>query len=372
MNKGLYIHYPFCASKCLYCDFYSVPDLKRREEYEEGIVRAIENLKERNFSLDTVFFGGGTPTLMTEKGREKIFSAIRENFTLSENAEITVEANPVTLSDPDILEHFFALGVNRLSIGAQSFSDKELSALGRRHTASDVIKTVERARKCGFENLSLDLMMRIPHQTKDSFLESLALAASLPITHLSVYALSVEEHSVFGAMAKNGRDLFLESEEAEVQMYLEGSKLLGDRGFNHYEISNFARDGFESRHNLKYWNAEEYIGIGAAAHSYIDGMRFSSPRSIKAFCENPTLRENEEVIGEDEKKVEKVLLGLRLSKGISFNEIGIEETPEFRALEEKLLSNRLVQRENSRISLTSKGFFVSNSIISEILDSLNM
>ncbi len=368
MSKGLYIHYPFCSAKCLYCDFYSVPDIKRREEYENALERAILSYKDKNISLDTVFFGGGTPTLMTERGREKVFRAIRTAFTLDENAEITFEANPTTLFEPCVLEHLHSLGVNRLSLGAQSFHEKELSALGRRHTGQDIIKTVESAVKLGFENISIDLMYKTPHQTKETLLENILTALTLPITHLSLYGLSVEEHSVFGAMVRQGKSLSLADEDCEREMYFEACELLLKNGFSHYEISNFARGDNKSRHNLKYWHAEEYVGIGAAAHSYLDGVRFFSPRSISAFVKDPLVREGEEIIDSREKELERIMLGLRLSEGIVIK----NPTPAYEALEKELISHALLKKEKNRISLTEKGFFVSNSIISKILDTINL
>ncbi len=368
MSKGLYIHYPFCASKCLYCDFYSVPDLRRREEYETALISAVSSFKERKFHVDTVFFGGGTPTLMTERGRERLFEAMRESFTLQKGCEITLEANPTSLKDPDVLESFFSLGVNRLSLGAQSFSDVELKALGRRHTAEEIEKTVESAVRAGFENISLDLMYRIPHQTKNSLLDNIKKAVCLPITHLSLYGLSIEEHSVFGSMAKQGKNLLLADDEEEREMYFEACDLLSENGFSHYEISNFAHRGFESRHNLKYWHAEEYIGIGAASHSYLKSTRYSSPRSISSFIENPLFRENEEIIDKTEKELERIMLGLRLREGVEIK----SPTPEYLALEKELVSHGLATAHTNTLALTEKGFFISNSIISKVLDALEM
>lgn len=358
MSKGLYIHYPFCEAKCLYCDFFSVPDLRKRREYEKALALAIKSYKEKNYDIDTIYFGGGTPAIMTSEGIDEVFSAINESFNILPDSEITLEINPTCTEN---LEAFFKKGVNRLSLGAQSFNDNELELLGRRHKAKDVEDTVLCARNIGFDNISLDLMVRIPQQTKKSFLESLEKAIELDVSHISLYTLSIEENTVFGFRARKGETLFLASEEDEEEMYFEGSKRLAKQGFEHYEVSNFAKDGEKSRHNLKYWHAEEYIGIGASSHSYLDGVRFYQDRGINSFIENPTKTLGHTIIDEKEKALEQIMLGLRLREGVFLPEL------ENKMLVKKLLENGLARYEKGVLSLTDKGFRVSNSIIEEVL-----
>ena len=371
MNKGIYIHYPFCDAKCLYCDFYSVPDMRKRELYEEALVTALLSYKGQDITADTVFFGGGTPSLMTENGAEKVFSALNEAFHVTENAEITLEANPSSLANlPERLGLFRSLGVNRLSLGVQSMQKNELEALGRRHSPLDVENTVKAARSVGFDNISLDLMVRIPHQTIETLEDTLEKAIALLPDHLSLYTLSIEEKTVFGVRHKRGDSLSLASEDTEEDMWDKVCDTLSRHGFEHYEVSNFARDGRRSRHNLKYWRAEEYVGIGAAAHSYLDGERFYSPSSIDAFLDNPLRRDGIQKLTSSDKELEYVMLSLRLSDGIDFNKIS--PTSEFFSLADKLCKAGLATLSDSSISLTERGWRVSNSIIEEILDSLKL
>jgi len=373
MNKGIYIHYPFCDSKCLYCDFFSVPDMRKREAYEEKLVEAILSYRDSNFKADTVFFGGGTPSLMTDKGGEKIFAALKAVFAIDDTAEITLEANPSGIEER--LEFFKSLGVNRLSLGAQSMQEKELSALGRRHTPQDIENTVKKARDVGFDNISLDLMVRIPHQTVNTLKSTLDRVLGLSPDHLSLYTLSIEEKTVFGARYKKGDSLNLASADDEETMWDTACEILSRNGFEHYEISNFSKDGKVSRHNLKYWHAEEYIGIGSSAHSYLDGRRFYSARSIDAFIENPLKREGEEILTQKDKALERVMLSLRLSEGLSLKELsslGITPTPQFYLLCERLSQASLSELKKENLSLTERGFRVSNTIIENVLETLNL
>ncbi|MBQ9975074.1 MAG: radical SAM family heme chaperone HemW [Clostridia bacterium] len=371
MNKGVYIHYPFCDAKCLYCDFYSTSDTRKRELYEEALVTALLSYKEKGITADTVFFGGGTPSLMTEEGAKRVFSALREAFNITDNAEITLEANPSSLADfPERLGLFRSLGVNRLSLGSQSMQKNELEALGRRHSPLDVENTVKCARNMGFDNISLDLMVRIPHQTLETLEDTLSKALALSPEHLSLYTLSIEEKTVFGVRHKKGDDLSLADEDTEEEMWDKVCDTLSRHGFEHYEVSNFARDGRRSRHNLKYWQAEEYVGIGVAAHSYLDRERFYSPSSIDAFLENPLRRDGVEYISDSEGLAEYVMLSLRLSDGISLEKI--TPTPEFYTLAKRLEENGLARLSESTLSLTERGWRVSNSIIEEILNSLKL
>ena len=377
MNKGIYVHFPFCDAKCLYCDFFSVPDMRKKELYEEALATALLSYKDLGITADTVFFGGGTPSLMSEAGAEKIFSALHTAFKITKDAEITLEANPSSLSSfPEKLSLFKSLGVNRLSLGAQSMNEKELTALGRRHSPLDVENTVNSARRVGFDNISLDLMVRIPHQTPETLLDTLENAVSLSPDHLSLYTLSIEDRTVFGARHKRGDSLSLASEECEEEMWESACSFLAKNGFEHYEVSNFAHDGKHSRHNLKYWRAQEYIGVGASAHSYFESVRYSHPAGLDSFIENPTKRENEEAIDDTTRALEYVMLSLRLSDGILFDTLekkhGIFLPKAFFVLAKRLEASGLAMLSDTGLTLTEKGWRVSNSIIENVLETLDL
>ena len=373
MNRGLYIHFPFCEKKCNYCDFYSVANHSQKNAYIDALIREAEKLRDKRIKVDTVFFGGGTPSLFSPFELERVMSAINNSFVVEKGAEITLEANPMTLKDGDKLSAFHSLGVNRLSVGVQSFSDTELQALGRGHTRDEAKSTILTASKVGFENISLDLMLGIPYQTDESLKKSLDTALSLPLTHISVYALSIEENTVFGRKMKKGEDLHLPEDDRE--MYLNACEMLEENGFEHYEISNFAKKGFRSRHNMKYWRAEEYIGLGASAHSYFESERYAYGDSIKAFIEKAEKVEAYKNTPEDRKE-EFVMLSLRLSDGLDLEKLEKEYkvtlTNEFFELVNTLEKSGLLRTQGNCIALTNEGFYVSNSVIVKILEELKI
>lgn len=342
---GLYIHVPFCVRKCPYCDFYS--EKFSRSESEKFAAAVVRNLKRYPVKFDTVYFGGGTPALIYEN----IAEILRE-VQFVDGAEITVECNPDVVSEK-VLAELKKAGVNRLSFGVQSLNERELAALGRLHGAESARKAITLAHSLGFENISADLMLGVPQQSVKSLAQTIDELCALPITHVSAYLLKIEPNTPFG---KNPPEIPDEDEQAE--LYLAAVEQLENRGFRQYEISNFAKIGFESRHNLIYWRAEEYVGIGPAAHSYYNGTRFAVPRNLAEFLENPVQRE---IVTDEnpDKFEEKVMLGLRLREGILLDE----------RIEKRL---RLVPREyfvveNGRLSLTPRGFLVSNVIIATLL-----
>lgn len=362
MNRGLYIHFPFCEKKCFYCDFYSLADMSLKEDYINALIREIKKYEKEN--IDTVFFGGGTPSLFSPLQLERVMNAIFDTFNVDKNVEITLEGNPMSIGELDKLSAFKSLGVNRLSLGVQSFSDNELKALGRGHTKEDALSTINKAESVGFDNVSIDLMLGIPYQDDKSLKESLSLA--LPLSHISLYALSVEENTVFGRKEKKGEDLHLPENDRE--MYLSSCEFLEKNGFEHYEISNFAKKGKRSRHNMKYWKAEEYIGIGASAHSYYKGERYSCPSSIKAFIEKAE-KEDSYKNTEKDRLEELVMLSLRLSDGLNLNKL--EGKPDESLLKE-LEKHKLIKFKDNIISLTNEGFYVSNSVIVKIMEGLKI
>ncbi len=351
--------------------------MRKKELYEEALVTALLSYKGKNITADTVFFGGGTPSLMSDAGAEKIFSALHDAFEITPDAEITLEANPSSVAElPEKLSLFKRLGVNRLSLGAQSMNEKELLTLGRRHTPLDTENTVKAARSVGFDNISLDLMVRIPHQTSETLISTLEKTCNLSPEHLSLYTLSIEEKTVFGARYKKGDSLSLASEECEEEMWEKACEYLAKKGFEHYEVSNFARDSKRSRHNLKYWRAEEYIGIGASAHSYFDGVRFFHTAGLDAFISAPTKREGEEIIDKKTRALEYVMLSLRLSEGISLEKLesthNITPSEEFFDVAKRFDKAGYVILLGDSLHLTERGWRVSNAIIESLLEALDL
>ncbi len=370
MNKispaGLYIHVPFCRQKCRYCDFYSFPKGEEYFEiYKKRVIEAIEFYGKRYARCyNSLYFGGGTPMLLGEKHLCDIMTAVKPYLT--DDAEVTAEGNPGIAEQVD----FYALrdaGINRLSFGLQSSDDKELSALGRIHTAKEAEETVKAAQKAGFDNISLDLMLGIPYQTEESLIKSIDFCDSLGASHISSYILKIEEGT---PLAKSDLRFLCADEEKAADLYLLACEELGNRGFEQYEISNFAKNRRRSFHNLRYWLDGEYIGIGPSAHSFMEGRRFYTDRSIKDFLEVPfSENEKEESSGGDWE--EYAMLRLRLSDGLDVLELE-EKFPEVCAKDilenaEPFIKPGLLKIDGTKISFTPKGFLLSNALTAEIL-----
>lgn len=361
---GIYIHVPFCKKKCPYCDFYSVlPNQDLIDLYTESVCREIYfRSKLQKKPVDSIYFGGGTPSLIGLTNLCKIIETIFRNFTVA-LPEITIELNPSCCDGLDFskLKEF---GVNRLSVGMQSIKDTELKILERNHTVCDVEKTIYAARSCGIENLSLDTMIAIPKQNKYSLEESLKFCIRNEIPHISVYLLKIEKRTKFFKI-KNLLSLPDENEESE--LYLFTDEFLSNFGYDHYEISNFCKKGMESRHNLKYWNCDEYLGFGPSAHSFIDGKRYFYKRSIDRFIKNSALIPD----GEGGTKEEYALMRLRLSSGLTNEEYKKrfgENIPEvFYKRAKEYEKCGLVSTSENQIKLTPRGFLVSNFLISKII-----
>lgn len=371
-DLGLYLHIPFCKSKCLYCDFCSFP--RPSEETVEAYVNALcRDISDRGahsaeYTVSTLYLGGGTPTILSLSQMEKITEAVRTSFSLSPDAEITAECNPKTGGEA-YFRQLRALGFNRLSIGLQSAHANELKALGRAHTLADFQHTWEAAHRAGFSNLSADVMLGIPHQTPESYLETLRALLALSPSHVSAYGLTVEAGTPFGRMRDR---LPLPDEDATRRMYLEGAALLEENGILQYEISNFARRGYESRHNLKYWNCEEYLGLGPAAYSDYGGKRFGNARDLSSYTEGKQITAECEQPSQNERLQEYVMLRLRLTKGISEKEFdrrfqrSFEDT--FGASISPYLRADLMKKTPMGYALTREGMLVSNTILSDLLD----
>lgn len=362
---GIYIHVPFCKRKCPYCSFYSV-------EYDEGLAEAyvlalkrnIEKYKGEAVFVDTVYFGGGTPSLLKPMQIFSILKSIRDSFVLSPDTEITMEANPSSV-DFDKLCSYRNVGVNRISFGVQSACDSELMALGRLHDYELAENAVSNAKRAGFNNISCDLMIGTPRQTMESLLNSARTVCSLPVNHISAYMLKIEEGTMFDCdwVKSNVAD-----EDTVCDMYENLIHVLKINGFYQYEISNFARPGFKSRHNTKYWLGESYLGFGPSAHSYFGGKRFFVPSDVYEFVSGDC---QEEIISEEnpDKVEEYIMLSLRLTEGISFlkiTQLGGRADEIYRKAQ-IFKGSGLMDVTEEGIKLTPKGFLVSNSIIAQLL-----
>lgn len=360
---GIYVHVPFCRQKCVYCDFYSLP---RREEDMDAYAAALQaQLAETDFSgyeADTVYFGGGTPSYLGHRRLTALLEAAAAACPIAPDAEITLEANPDSAGDPDALSALRRAGFNRVSLGMQSADDGELRAIGRVHTAAQVRAAVEAARRAGFDNLSLDLIYGLPGQRLPRWRENLSAAAGLRPEHLSCYGLKAEPGTPLYARRET-----LPGDGAQADMYLEAVDFLESRGYRQYEISNFAKPGRESRHNLKYWTLKEYAGFGPGAHSDFRGRRYAWARDLEAFLRGGTPLSEDRAMTPRDREAERLMLSLRLVRGLD-----LAEWERFSALPflSRCEAAGYAVREGSRWRLTPRGFLVSNSIIGALLDQI--
>lgn len=361
---GLYFHVPFCKSKCPYCDFYS---LKYRsdysEKYTEAVIKNIIGYSERygKIKADTVYFGGGTPTLLDQKYYKKIFLALNNYFDIAENAEISLEANPVTIT-PEFIRALSETGFNRISIGVQSMNDNELKILGRLHDSDRAEKSILCAYDNGIKNISADIMLGIIEQTQESITNTLNRLSKLPISHISAYILKIEEGTVY---AQKRFSENIPDDDTTADLYLSAVKNLKKNGFNQYEISNFSKSGSECRHNIIYWNSQEYIGIGPSAHSYYNGIRYFVPDDFEKFCSDKFQTEfrTDSSAGTF---FEYAMLKIRLSEGLDLDECSKKYDINKDNILQKCIpleKNNLVIINKSTISLTPLGCLVSNEII---------
>lgn len=367
---GIYIHIPFCIRKCFYCDFCSFPDSGEdvTERYVRELCRRLESSEElRGVVVDTLYFGGGTPTLLPINLFFLIMDTVKRVAVLSDNAEVTAECNPAT-ADREYLCELRRIGVNRLSIGLQSVHDTELGALGRAHSFEDFKTTYSLAREAGFSNISADLMYGIPTQTVESFKESLYTLAELSPEHISAYGLKVEKGTAFYKM---GDRLTLPQEDDECEMYLSMCEILPSFGYERYEISNFSKKGYESRHNLKYWRGEEYLGFGVAAHSYFGGERYGNSRDMERFLEGESIECERYSLGERDRLNEYIMLSMRLREGIGIGELEKRSGRSFYEIlpsSKALIEGGYLKESDGCVSFTDKGALVSNSILSDMLE----
>ena len=367
---GLYVHIPFCLRKCNYCDFCSFPveQVSYREEYVNALCREIEQYRDRKLSVNSIFFGGGTPTLLSVFDMERVVSAIRNSFNVLSDTEFTVEANPGTV-DEEKLVALKKLGVNRLSFGLQSIHENELKILGRIHNYEEFGEVYRLARKLGIDNINVDLMYGIPSQNQESFAKTLEEVCTLSPEHISLYGLILEEGT---PLFKKREHLDFPSEDEECDMYYYATDFLRKKGYSHYEISNYSKPGLESRHNLKYWQCDEYIGVGLSAYSYFDGFRFGNTYDIDEYLRGNYIEyTSREPANIESLSYEFVMLGLRTATGISLAEYEKRFDRDF-MLDRKDKISALIDRgyaeiADGRLYLTEKGFYVSNTILTELI-----
>ncbi len=386
-NVGLYIHIPFCKQKCQYCDFKSyagkeklIDTYIRWLEFElkgvgEGNRLDYENNLDDLAVVKSIYIGGGTPSFIDGKYIEEILSIANEYYTVDDNAEITIEVNPGTV-DKDKFETYLRSGINRISIGLQSTHDRLLKELGRIHTYQDFLNTYNLARSVGFKNINVDLMLGLPNQSLQDLEESLKEIIKLNPEHISVYSLIIEEGTPFNDKLEMN-EITLPDDELERKMYWVTKKELENAGYVHYEISNFAKPGFESKHNLSCWNQKEYIGIGVAAHSYTNNVRYSNIDSVEEYIKNYE-EDNETdnfVFHEKQNKISKMkefmMLGLRKIQGIRIqdfkNKFGENPIYLYRKELEKLVNEELLEIDGDIIKLTNKGIDLANLVWEEFV-----
>lgn len=370
MPAGIYIHIPFCLSKCPYCDFYSIErDDSLISEFAEALLAEIGLLartKWKDRVYNTIYFGGGTPTLLEVQNFSDVLQMIRRTFNISPRAEISIEANPETITT-DSIKALRSFGVNRLSIGVQSFDDAHLKTLGRIHSSETAIKAIDSASEAGFENIGIDLIFGIPGQTVDSWRNTLIQAIGKNPKHISAYGLTIEKGTPFDRMVQRG-ELSLPEDDIQAEMYQLTNEMLSADSYRRYEVSNFARPGFECLHNYKYWRDDKYIGLGPSAHSYDGDSRLANYKNLEKYLasiKKDKLPVNfKEKLTDKQRAEERLLLGLRLAEGIDYNII--REVINQKALADFQNQGFLEKKQNS-IALTDKGFLMADEIIVKLL-----
>ena len=360
-NSGLYIHVPFCRTKCVYCDFYSITDTDLIDAWLGALEREAAQYRWAFPLFDSIYLGGGTPSLLDAQALTRLFEGLRRCFTFSSDAEITMEANPDDVTQPG-LSLLASLGVNRLSLGVQSFDDRDLAFLRRRHDADRAARALGAAKDAGFTNIGLDLIYGLPGQTRRAWTATLERALSFRPTHLACYQLTVEGHTPLAAMAQKGA-IRLPNDERTRSLFLATSKLLEASGFIHYEVSNFAAsERFFCQHNNKYWTGAPYLGLGPAAHSFDGSRRWWNHRSIAAYCgalkDGKKPIEEAEVLSPEQLALERCYLGLRTNRGIGLEELPESATPVVR----QLCKARLARLKGGRVILSNHGLLIADSL----------
>lgn len=375
-DLGIYIHIPFCKSKCYYCDFISFPNSYGESKYYINyLLREMDLYKEKlaSYRIRTIFIGGGTPSHIEGKYIYKVLDHIYKNFNVKDLEEVTIEANPGTL-DEEKLKIYKEAGINRVSLGVQSLDDQLLKGIGRSHTSRDVYDSIEKIRKAGFSNINVDLIFGLADQGLKECERALREMARLDIEHISHYSLIVEDNTLMDKWHREGK-IQLPDEDLEREMYYLSKEILKDRGYKHYEISNFAKPGFESQHNLFYWQLKPYIGFGLASHSNLAGWRFWNLDRFKDYYHSIDLGKlpmaDQEKIDREMEMAEYLILGMRLIEGISRKEfqkrfnLSVEEV--YGDILEKHRKDGLVDLGEEYIKFTPKGLDLSNRVYVDLL-----
>jgi len=378
MELGLYLHFPYCISKCPYCDFnsYQLEEANQIYSYISALYREITaySQKLKTGNIKTVYLGGGTPTILSGTQIFNILKFCEDKFTIDKNAEITIEANPGTL-DGEKLKLLIESRINRLSLGAQSFNDVFLKKLGRIHNAQDIINSYFLAREIGFDNINIDIMFALPDQTTKDLQDTLKKAVSLKPDHLSLYNLTIKSGTEYYREYKKGK-LNLPTEDEEYDMYNWVIDFLEENGFEHYEIANFARPHKRSMHNLIYWQNKPYLGIGAGAYSYIRGYRYMNyenpEKYIKEIMSDKLPIDNGERLSLRKKMIETIILGLRTKDGVGYKKFkkrfGVSLNDIFCKQINKLVNLGLLEKNYVKIKLTRDGIFLANTVFREFVD----
>ena len=375
---GLYIHIPFCKRKCNYCDFISFSGKQELiEKYIDSLKKEINNYKinKEEYLIETIYFGGGTPSFIESKYIIEVLQELKQKFNVSKNAEITIEINPGTV-DEQKLQDYYNSGINRISFGLQSTKSELLKLVGRIHTYSSFLDAYNLAREMGFKNINVDLMIGLPVQTLEDVQKDLERITELKPEHISVYSLIVEEETAIEQKINN-KELYLPSENLERKMYWEVKNTLEEKGYKHYEISNFAKPKFESKHNLSCWNQEEYIGFGLAAHSYIDNKRYSNTEELEKYIVrvdvlgDPQIKTIHEIQSKEDQMKEYMLLSLRKIEGVKISDFKnrFVDNPIYiyRELLNKLVTQELIEIDIDSIKLTNKGIDLANIVWEEFV-----
>ena len=350
---GLYVHIPFCKKRCLYCDFFSTTLLERRKEYVEAVLKEIAERKNEVDEIRTIYLGGGTPSTLDAADIRRILEAVGTDKA----EEITMELNPGDATQ-EYLQAIRKAGINRLSIGIQSFQDDLLQLIGRRHNAAQAIEAVKMAQEAGFNNISIDLMYALPTQSTSQWKADIETALELKIQHISCYGLMYEEGTALTKRVEAG-ELTAIDEDEENAMYDYLCKRLKEAGFVHYEVSNFAIPGYEAKHNSRYWDGTPYVGIGAGAHSYVGNIRSWNKDDLEAYLSGKAQRE-QEVLSETDIYNERIMLGLRTNKGVERSAIKKDVKAHIEA-------GLLRETEDGHIVATQQGLHILNSIIEDLM-----
>lgn len=371
MPESVYIHIPFCKSKCNYCSFVSFNKLELKPQYLKSVEKEIKNYYQKEH-LKTLYFGGGTPSNLSADEFFKLIELVNINV----QTEVTTELNPEGYNEnsnsdgltKNYLKNLNSTGINRISLGVQTFDDGILKILNRRHNSANVYKSVENAYDAGFENISLDFIYGLPNQTCEMFIEDLKKAVDLGVVHISLYGLSIEE----GCYFYYNRPKNVADDEKQADMYIAAVDFLVSQGFEHYEISNFAKQGYSSKHNLNYWDNKEYYGFGVSAHGYIGNTRYSKPLTIEEYINNPFEYYTERIETDKDKLEEEIFLGLRKMSGINVHEINkkfdIDFEKKYYEILKKYTELKLLKKTTDGYAFTLRGVLLSNTILADFLE----